>query len=120
MRIRNLQIFGYKGKQVRDNIHSCDVARFIHLFLLNPRAAEVYNIGGGRKNSVSILEAFDAIQAISGIKMQFDYIDQNREGDHICYISDLAKMTSHYPDWDISRSLDDIFHEIYAASRKSN
>jgi CDP-paratose 2-epimerase len=114
------KIFGYKGKQVRDNIHSFDVARFIHLFLLNPRLGEVYNIGGGRRNSVSIVEAFDAIQAISGKKMHFEYVDQNRAGDHICYISDLTKMKSHFPAWDISRSLDDIFHEIYAAARGLN
>jgi CDP-paratose 2-epimerase len=115
---RCYKVFGYKGKQVRDNIHSLDVARFIHAFVENPRCAEVYNIGGGRGNSVSILEAFDRAAAASGKKMQYEYVDKNREGDHICYISDLTKMRAHYPSWDISKTLDDIFREIYEAVRK--
>jgi CDP-paratose 2-epimerase len=110
---RTYKIYGYKGKQVRDNIHSLDVARFIHAFYDNPRSAEVYNIGGGRQNSCSILEAFDRIAAISGKKMAYEYVDKNREGDHICYISDLTKMRSHYPGWDIEKTIDDIFVEIY-------
>jgi CDP-paratose 2-epimerase len=114
---RCYKIFGYKGKQVRDNIHSLDVARFIHAFIENPRSGEVYNIGGGRGNSVSMFEAFDRAAAVSGKKMQFEYVDKNREGDHICYISDLTKMRTHYPSWDISKTLDDIFREIYEASR---
>ena len=113
---RTYKINGYKGKQVRDNIHSLDVARFIHAFVENPRCGEVYNIGGGRGNSVSILEAFDRAAALSGRKMHFEYVEKNREGDHICYISDLAKMRSHYPSWDITKTLDDIFVEIYEAS----
>ncbi len=108
------KVYGYKGKQVRDNIHSLDVARFIHAFWKNPRIAEVYNIGGGRNNSCSILEAFDRVAALSGKKMQYQYVDQNRAGDHICYISDLSKMKQHYPGWDITKSLDDIFQEIVA------
>ena len=106
-------VFGYKGKQVRDNIHSLDVARFIHAFIQNPRSGEVYNLGGGRNNSCSILEAFALIETISGQPMLLDYIDKNREGDHICYISDLAKIKSHYPQWDITKSLQDIFEEIH-------
>lgn len=106
-------IYGYKGKQVRDNIHSYDVARFCEEFIQAPRCAEVYNLGGGRNNSVSILEAFQRIEAISGIKMIYDYSDKNREGDHICYISDLSKMRAHYPDWDITKDLDTTFKEIY-------
>jgi CDP-paratose 2-epimerase len=109
---RTYKIFGYKGKQVRDNIHSHDVARFIEAYWENPRCGEVYNLGGGRANSCSILEAFDWIAAITGKKMSYDYVDQNREGDHICYISDLRKMRQHYPGWDITKSLDDIFAEI--------
>lgn len=109
---RPYKIFGYKGKQVRDNIHSLDVARFIHAFVENPRPGEVYNIGGGRANSVSILEAFDRISQLTGKKMKSEYVDKNREGDHICYISDLSKMKSHYPEWDISKGLDAIFSEI--------
>lgn len=113
---RPYKVYGYKGKQVRDNIHSYDVARFIHAFADHPRCAEVYNIGGGRANSCSILEAFDRIAAISGKPMQYEYVDKNREGDHICYISDLAKMRAHYPGWDITKSLDDIFTEIHASN----
>lgn len=112
---RLYKVFGYKGKQVRDNIHSLDVVRFIHAFYENPRPGEVYNIGGGRANSVSILEAFDRAAACSGKKMNFEYVDQNRAGDHICYISDLSKMRAHYPGWDITKTLDNVFSEIYQA-----
>lgn len=113
---RTYKIFGYKGKQVRDNIHSYDVARFMDEFRKAPRCGEVYNIGGGRENSVSILEAFDRIAAISGKKMQHEYVDQNRAGDHICYISDLFKMKAHYPAWGITKDLDAVFQEIHDAS----
>ncbi len=112
---RTYKVYGYKGKQVRDNIHSLDVARFIHAFYQEPRVAEVYNIGGGRANSCSILEAFERIAQLSGKKMQFEYLDKNREGDHICYISDLTKMRAHFPSWALSKSLDAIFEEIYEA-----
>ena len=111
-------IFGYKGKQVRDNIHSLDVARFISAFFEKPRVAEVYNIGGGRDNSTSILEAFERIEAITGKKMKYKYSDQNREGDHMCYISDLSKMKAHYPEWDITKSLQTVFEEIAASWNK--
>jgi CDP-paratose 2-epimerase len=107
------KVYGYGGKQVRDNIHSLDVARFIAVFISNPRAGEVYNIGGGRSNSCSVLEAFEMIADISGRKMSYEYVAQNRSGDHICYISDLRKMKTHYPGWDITKSLSVIFHEIY-------
>ncbi len=106
-------IYGYKGKQVRDNIHSLDVARFIAAFIETPRTGEVYNLGGGRANSCSILEAFERIERISGTKMVYDYVEKNREGDHICYISDLRKMKAHYPAWDITKSLDEIFAETH-------
>ncbi len=106
-------VFGYKGKQVRDNIHSLDVARFIHEFIKAPRIAEVYNLGGGKSNSCSILEAFDIISKISGKEMKYSYSEINRIGDHICYYSDLSKMKKHYPQWGISKSLEDIFKEIY-------
>jgi len=114
---RTYRVFGYKGKQVRDNIHSLDVARFIHRFIEAPRAGEVYNLGGGRGNSCSILEAFDTISAISGIPMRHEYVEEARRGDHICYISDLTKMRAHYPGWDITKSLKDIFTEIHDAWR---
>ena len=110
-------IFGYKGKQVRDNIHSYDVSKFIEEFIKVPRIAEVYNIGGGRDNSVSILEAFDLIASISGREMVYEYSDQNRAGDHMCYISDLSKMKAHYPNWDITKDLKTTFEEIYIASK---
>ncbi len=106
-------VYGYKGKQVRDNIHAYDVARFIEFFYNSPRSGEVYNIGGGRGNSCSILEAFDYVEQLSGRKMRWEYIDKNREGDHICYISDLSKMRAHYPGWDITKTLPMIFEEIY-------
>jgi CDP-paratose 2-epimerase len=113
---RTYKVFGYQGKQVRDNIHSLDVARFIHAFVENPRCGEVYNIGGGRGNSVSILEAFDRVADLTGKKMNFEYLEKHREGDHICYISDLNKMQTHYPSWHVSKTLDDIFQEIHAAT----
>jgi CDP-paratose 2-epimerase len=108
-------VFGYKGKQVRDNIHSHDVARFAEAFIAAPRIAEVYNCGGGRGNSCSILEAFSRAEALSGKPMQWKYVDKAREGDHICYYSDLRKMKAHYPGWTITRSLDDIFRELVDA-----
>lgn len=110
---KKYNIYGYKGKQVRDNIHSYDVAMFINEFLKSPRIAEVYNIGGGRENSVSILEAFSLIESISGNKMIYEYLDQNREGDHICYISDLNKIKEHYPNWSITKNITTVFGEIW-------
>jgi len=109
------RVFGYKGKQVRDNIHALDVALFIEAFIQAPRSGEVYNLGGGRENSCSILEAFSRIETISGHKSEFEYVDKNREGDHICYISDLSRMKAHYPTWGITKSLDVIFEEIHRA-----
>lgn len=114
---RTYKVYGYKGKQVRDNIHSHDVARFIEAFWRKPRCGEVYNLGGGRDNSVSILEAFERVGAISGKRTIYEYVEKNREGDHICYISDLRKIKSHYPDWGITKTLDDVFTEIHAAWR---
>ena len=110
---RTYKVFGYKGKQVRDNIHSYDVAQFMHRFIQSPRPGEVYNLGGGRANSISILEAFRMISTISGKEMRWEYVDQNRKGDHICYISNLAKMRAHYPGWDITRDLKTTFLEIF-------
>jgi CDP-paratose 2-epimerase len=111
-------IFGYKGKQVRDNIHSYDVARFIEEFIAAPRVGEVYNLGGGKANTTSILEAFESIAAISGKPMKYKYDETNRSGDHICYYSDLRKMKEHYPNWDITKDLDTTFQEIYEAWQK--
>lgn len=109
---KKYNIFGYKGKQVRDNIHSYDVARFIEEFLKAPRIAEVYNIGGGRENSCSILEAFKIAEGFSGNAQVYEYVDDNRIGDHICYISNLDKMRAHYPNWDITITLEDTIHQI--------
>jgi CDP-paratose 2-epimerase len=113
-------IFGYKGKQVRDNIHSHDVATFIEGFINAPRVAEVYNLGGGKDNTCSILEAFDIISGISGKQMKFRYDETNRIGDHICYYSDLRKMKSHYPEWGITKNLETTFLEIYRAWESRN
>ena len=109
---REYKIYGYKGKQVRDNIHSQDVARFMFEFSRAPRVAEVYNLGGGRNNACSILEAFALTEQITGRPMTHRYVDENRIGDHICYYSDLRKMKAHYPAWDITKSLPHIFEEI--------
>jgi CDP-paratose 2-epimerase len=106
------KIYGYKGKQVRDNIHAFDVTRFIAAFHENPRCGEVYNIGGGRGNSCSILEAFGIVEGFTSRKFHFDYIEQNRQGDHICYISNLSKIRAHYPGWDVSVSLPAIIEEL--------
>jgi CDP-paratose 2-epimerase len=112
---REYKVYGYQGKQVRDNIHSEDVARFMYEFWQAPRVAEVYNLGGGKDNSCSILEAFAAIEQITTRKMSWRYVDQNRVGDHICYYSDLGKMKDHYPAWNISKPLVRIFEEIAAS-----
>jgi CDP-paratose 2-epimerase len=112
---REYKIFGYKGKQVRDNIHSFDVARFIDAFIAAPRIAEVYNIGGGKGNSCSILEAFKMVEKFSGQSQVYSYVEQNRIGDHICYYSDLRKMRQHYPNWDITISLEETIRQIVDA-----
>jgi CDP-paratose 2-epimerase len=112
---REYKVFGYKGKQVRDNIHSGDVANFMYEFSKAPRIAEVYNLGGGKSNACSILEAFEMAQEVSGMRMQWRYVNENRIGDHICYYSDLRKMQSHYPDRKIVKTLPMIFTEIAAS-----
>jgi CDP-paratose 2-epimerase len=109
---REYKVFGYKGKQVRDNIHSEDVVRFMLAFAANPRCGEVYNLGGGFENSCSIREAFALVAEISGREQVWSYVDENRLGDHICYYSDLTKMKSHYPEWGITRSLTQTIEEI--------
>lgn len=115
---REYTVFGYKGKQVRDNIHSEDVARFIHAFIEAPRSGEVYNIGGGRDNSCSILEAFKITESFTGKEQKYQYSEQNRAGDHICYISNLSKMREHYPNWDISISLQETIQQIVEATAR--
>ncbi len=114
---RRYRIYGYKGKQVRDNIHAYDVCRAFHFFYENPRCGEVYNLGGGRDNSVSMREAIAMAEAVSGRTLNYEYVETNRIGDHICYISDLSKLKRDYPDWSITRSLGGIFEEMAADFR---
>jgi CDP-paratose 2-epimerase len=112
---REYSVFGYKGKQVRDNIHSEDVAQFIYAFYQSPRCAEVYNLGGGKGNSCSILEAFALAEEFSGKTQVYQYVEQNRIGDHICYYSNLSKMKAHYPQWEITIGLRQTVEEIVEA-----
>jgi CDP-paratose 2-epimerase len=107
-----LTIFGYDGYQVRDVIHARDLAKLFYEFVNNPRPGEVYNIGGGRKNSISLLEAIDLIEKITNKKMNYKF-GPEREADHIWWISNINKVRSHYPHWDIEISLEEIFKEIY-------
>lgn len=108
-------IFGYKGKQVRDQLHAFDVIRAAHVFSQAPRSGEVYNLGGGRSNSVSVLECIGKLEALTGRRMETSYEPVNRVGDHICYISNLSKLRSHYPEWRVTRSLDDILEDMLRA-----
>lgn len=110
-------IFGYKGKQVRDQIHSYDVVRAFEEFIKAPRAGEVYNLGGGRANSASMMECITLVENLTGKKLDSTYSDKNRIGDHICYISDLTKLKTHYPKWDITKSLTQICEEIVRAEQ---
>lgn len=105
-------IYGYQGKQVRDNIHAHDLARFIGMYIDNPVSNAVYNIGGGRSNSCSVIEAIKLCESITGDNQIYKYDDRSRQGDHICYYSDLSKIKSHYPQWSLSRNLDSIFEEL--------
>ncbi len=112
---RPYRIFGYKGKQVRDNIHSHDlVSAFLH-FYRNPRGGEVYNIGGSRHSNCSMLEAIQMGELLSGNKLDFTYVEDNRVGDHIWYISDVGKFQRDYPDWSYRYSIQDIMKEIHTA-----
>jgi CDP-paratose 2-epimerase len=113
---RTYSIFGYKGKQVRDQIHSADVIGAFVEFSKNPRPGEVYNLGGGRENAASLLECVSKIEGLLGCKVKTAYGDNARKGDHICYISDLRKFKSHYPNWRITQSLDSILERMAAAA----
>ncbi len=109
-------IFGFNGKQVRDNIHSYDLIQaFDHVFK-NPRCGEVYNMGGGRFSHCSMLEAIDICQRITGRKLSFSLDGNGRTGDHIWYVSDVGKFKSHYPAWELTRNVEDICREIYVAN----
>lgn len=105
-------IYGYKGKQVRDQIHSVDVIRAFNEFYKNPKCGAVYNLGGGKQNSVSILECIDRVEQMFNKKINYVYSEKNRSGDHICYYSDLTKIKTDMPNWDITCSLDDIFEKF--------
>lgn len=111
-------IFGYKGKQVRDQIHSADVIAAFEAFAEDPRPGDVYNLGGGRNNSASVLECMAKIEQRLGRPVRWRYEEKNRRGDHICYISDLRKMKSHFPNWRITRSLGSIIDEMIAAEQR--
>ncbi len=113
-------IFGYKGKQVRDQIHSRDVIRAFECFRKAPRKGEVYNLGGGYRNSASVLEIIDMLNTKFSLTLNHTYQDQNRKGDHICYYSDLTKLKQHYPDFSVSMSLDDILTEMVKEMRTVN
>jgi len=114
---RHYTVYGYQGKQVRDQIHCHDVVRAMDEFIRAPRPGEVYNLGGGKANSVSILECLDRVAQLGGKKLDWTYSETNRIGDHICYYSDLRKLKAHYPAWSITHSLDDIFDEFARAMR---
>jgi CDP-paratose 2-epimerase len=109
---RRYSIYGYKGKQVRDNLHAFDVCTMFDAFYRRPRCAAVYNLGGGRENSVSVLEAIARFEELLGQRLNVDCVDQHRAGDHICYISNLQRIRADYPEWRIEYSLDRIFREI--------
>lgn len=106
-------VFGYKGKQVRDNIHSWDLINMFWHFYQNPRQGEVYNAGGGRFSNCSMTEAIEICEKITGKKMNYSYSESNRIGDHIWYVSDLTKFKTHYPQWHWKYNLDDILVQIY-------
>ena len=111
-RQKKYTVFGYKGKQVRDQIHSVDVVAAFEEFLKNPGVSKVYNMGGGVENNASILECFAMIETLSGRTAIWDYVEQNRVGDHICYVSDLSAFKRDYPNWVLTRSLTEIMQEI--------
>jgi len=112
---RPYRVFGYKGKQVRDNIHSFDLVEAFAEFIEAPRAGEVYNIGGSRHSNCSMLEAIDLCQEISGRKLTWNYEETNRIGDHIWWVSDVRKFQQHYPNWKFRYGLREILEEIHAA-----
>jgi CDP-paratose 2-epimerase len=109
---KEYKIFGYKGKQVRDNIHSFDLVNAFWHFYKKPRVAEVYNMGGARHSNISMMEAIEKFEKITGKKAKIKYMKKNRIGDHIWYISDVSKFKKHYPAWDFKYGIDDIMHEI--------
>jgi CDP-paratose 2-epimerase len=110
---KSYTVFGYKGKQVRDNIHSADLIQAFYAFFQAPKIGEAYNMGGGRSSNCSMLEAIQICQDITGKEMQWSYTDKNRIGDHIWYISDTGKFSRHFPGWQIQHNIRDILQDIY-------
>ena len=116
---RQYTIFGYKGKQVRDQIHSSDVVKAFEVYINNPKTSgAVYNLGGGKDNSASVLECISLIKEIGGYELDYTVSDQNRIGDHICYYSDLSRLKSDYPEWDVRINLKDIIKEMILSEEK--
>lgn len=115
---REYTIFGYKGKQVRDNIHSYDLVNAFYHFYQNPRIGEVYNIGGSRYSNCSMIEAISLCEKNTGKKINYVYVDKPRMGDHIWWISDIGKFKSHYPEWKLTYNVEDIIQEIYKSFQK--
>jgi CDP-paratose 2-epimerase len=112
---RTYRIFGYGGKQVRDNLHSADVCGAIMAFAERPSSGAVYNLGGGRENSVSLLEALARFEELLGREIALEYVEEARRGDHVCYISDLSRLRADYPSWEVTVSLDEIFEQLAGA-----
>jgi CDP-paratose 2-epimerase len=106
------RVFGHKAKQVRDNIHAYDVCTAIAAFAERPTAAAVYNLGGGRENSISMLEAIARLEGLCGRKLDWEYVEEPRRGDHVCYISDLSRFRSHHPSWELTVPLDAILADL--------
>jgi CDP-paratose 2-epimerase len=115
---RTYRVFGYKGKQVRDNIHSFDVCTAMMAFAESPSTGAVYNLGGGRANSISLIEAIDALEQRLERKLAREYVEQNRVGDHICYISDLSRFRNDYPGWELTVGLDNLLDQLADAVRE--
>ena len=115
---RKYKIYGYKGKQVRDNIHSFDLVNAFYHYFQKPRRGEVYNIGGGRFTNVSVLEAIQICEKLSGEKFDYEYIDANRIGDHIWWISDVSKFKSHYPKWQYKFGIEETIKQIYHSQKE--
>jgi CDP-paratose 2-epimerase len=112
------KVLGYKGKQVRDNIHSFDLVNAFWQFFQKPRSGEVYNIGGGRHANCSMLEAIVQCEELTGRPMNWSYVDDNRIGDHVWWISDIRKFQSHYPQWQLTYDIPETLAEIFAAMRQ--
>jgi len=111
-------VFGYKGKQVRDNIHSHDLMNAFWYFYQNPRPGEVYNMGGSRHSNCSMLEAIALCEELSGRRLDWSYQEQNRVGDHIWWVSDVSKFRAHYPEWEYKYTLRDTMEQLFASAEK--